>query len=82
MIVPCGECGSSYDDEFRSALCPHCTFSANDGCNNFNHHIEAHRRFSDLFLDRLSEDMWVQTYRPEWVDELIEEYRKLRNKDK
>lgn len=31
MIVPCPyDCGTEFDDEFRSTLCPHDTFLAND----------------------------------------------------
>ena len=37
MIVQC-QCLMYFDDEFRSTICPHETFSANDGKNNFQHY--------------------------------------------
>lgn len=51
MITECSECGVRYDDQFRLTICPHNTFAANDGLNNFKHHpesfIETKRVFSD-----------------------------------
>jgi hypothetical protein len=42
MIVTCSRgCGARFDDEFRTTICPHETFAANDGHNNFAHHPEA-----------------------------------------
>lgn len=42
MIVTCTRgCGRRFDDEFRWTICPHETFAANDGQNNFAHHPEA-----------------------------------------
>lgn len=41
MIVKCEECPKYYDDEFRDTTCPHNTFLANDGQNNFKHYPEA-----------------------------------------
>lgn len=41
MIVYCCSCSKWYDDEFRSSVCPHSTFSANDGQNNFKHYHES-----------------------------------------
>ena len=38
MIVTCVRCGAEFDDEFRWTICPHETFAANDGRNNFQHH--------------------------------------------
>lgn len=38
MIVQCEKCKKFYDDEFRDTGCPHNTFSANDGWNNFKHY--------------------------------------------
>lgn len=37
MIVMCEECGKRFDDEYRTTICPHDTFAANDGRNNFAH---------------------------------------------
>lgn len=37
----CTHCDTRYDDEFRSTICPHETFAANDGHNNFAHHPES-----------------------------------------
>lgn len=31
----CTVCWAEYDDEFRTTLCPHDDFPANDGANNF-----------------------------------------------
>ena len=43
MIVTCVRgCGKRFDDEYRTTICPHETFAANDGRNNFAHHPEAH----------------------------------------
>lgn len=41
MKVKCSECGVWFDDEFRWTFCPHDTFAANDGDNNFDHHPES-----------------------------------------
>lgn len=38
MIILCDKCKRSFDDEFRDTICPHETFAANDGKNNFAHH--------------------------------------------
>jgi hypothetical protein len=38
MIVSCDKCGARFDDEYRWTFCPHNTFAANDGRNNFAHH--------------------------------------------
>ena len=42
MIVRCQECEVYFDDEFRSTLCPHAAFPANDGENNFAVHKDAY----------------------------------------
>lgn len=41
MIVKCERYGKRFDDTFRSTFCPHDTFLANDGENNFRHHEES-----------------------------------------
>lgn len=41
MIIQCVKCNARFDDEFRTTICPHETFAANDGKNNFSHHPEA-----------------------------------------
>lgn len=41
MIVKCVACKMYFDDEFRSTLCPHDAFPANDGSNNFTVHEDA-----------------------------------------
>jgi hypothetical protein len=38
MIIQCSDCKKHYDDEFRWTQCPHNTFAANDGHNNFKHY--------------------------------------------
>src|SRR5258708_12808844 len=42
MIVRCAECRSYFEDVYRTKLCPHETFAANDGQNRFQHHPEAY----------------------------------------
>jgi len=42
VIVRCQECARAFDDEFRSTICPHKTFAANDGANNFAHHTDSY----------------------------------------
>lgn len=40
MIVQCQcqDCLRWFEDAYRSTICPHDTFAANDGENNFEHH--------------------------------------------
>ncbi len=42
MIVQCKICRMYLEDEFRSVLCPHTAFAANDGSNNFSVHDDAY----------------------------------------
>lgn len=42
MVVECEKCKLFYDDEFRITTCPHDTFLANDGENNFKHYPESY----------------------------------------
>lgn len=35
MIVKCPHCPMYFDDEFRTTVCPHEAFSANDGRGHF-----------------------------------------------
>lgn len=42
MISRCLECGARYNDEYRSTICPHKAFPANDGNNNFTVHEDAY----------------------------------------
>jgi len=42
MIVKCVKCKMFYDDEFRYTICPHKTFLANDGKNNFKVNEDAY----------------------------------------
>lgn len=55
MIVKCDTCTRSYDDAFRSTICPHDTFAANDGDNNFAHHPESYLSPPQTVLTRLWE---------------------------
>lgn len=41
MILKCNTCFKYFDDQFRDTSCPHDTFSANDGKNNFKHYSES-----------------------------------------
>jgi hypothetical protein len=42
VIVQCKICRKFLDDAFRYTICPHPTFAANDGQNNFAHHPESY----------------------------------------
>ena len=42
MIVLCPTCLARFDDEFRNTNCPHETFSANNGKNEFAHHPKSY----------------------------------------
>lgn len=44
MIVICKDCDARYDDQYRTTICPHDTFAANDGQNHFAHHPESELR--------------------------------------
>lgn len=41
MKVQCERCNVRFDDQFRTTVCPHDCFLANDGKNNFHVHTEA-----------------------------------------
>lgn len=66
MVVRCSECNRYFDDEFRITYCPHDTFAANDGKNNFAHHPEAvlTRPFRKLTRDDF-EDCGAPYFGPE-----------------
>lgn len=42
MIVLCFKCGMHFEDQFRTTICPHEAFPANDGNNNFKMHDDAY----------------------------------------
>jgi hypothetical protein len=42
VIVQCADCLVYFDDAYRWTICPHETFAANDGANNFRHHEESY----------------------------------------
>jgi hypothetical protein len=42
MIAQCNDCQMYFEDCYRSTICPHETFAANDGSNNFAHHPESY----------------------------------------
>ena len=42
MVVQCMECHKYFSDTFRWTFCPHDTFPANDGANNFAEHPESY----------------------------------------
>lgn len=52
----------SFDDEYRTTICPHETFAANDGANNFAHHPESHLAPADE-LQRWRGAVWKLTAR-------------------
>lgn len=53
MIVKCDVCYRYFDDEFRMTICPHDTFAANDGNNNFAHHPKSWLEDYDLAVRRV-----------------------------
>lgn len=42
MIRKCEDCVMHYDDQYRTTICPHEAFPANDGHNNFSVHHDAY----------------------------------------
>lgn len=60
MIVKCEECSKHFDDEFRDTTCPHNTFLANDGQNNFKHYPKSYLS---------SEPLGEQTSYQNWLNE-------------
>lgn len=42
MIVKCETCLREFEDVYRSYVCPHDPFPANDGNNNFEMHHDAY----------------------------------------
>lgn len=42
FINKCIECQMWFDDRYRTTLCPHDAFPANDGNNNFKIHHDAY----------------------------------------
>lgn len=42
MIVQCPDCKRRFDDEFRTWVCPHKAFAANNGDNTFTVHEDAY----------------------------------------
>ena len=55
MIVQCDRCDTKFEDEYRSTLCPHNAFAANDDNNVFTVHNDAYinsgaRYDADYFL--------------------------------
>jgi hypothetical protein len=41
MITQCDKCKKYFEDIYRSYICPHNAFPANDGKNNFKVHNDA-----------------------------------------
>jgi hypothetical protein len=70
MIVGCLNCGRDYDDEFRWSICPHETFAANDGQNNFEHHPES-------YLGPAPRSSLTEAYNlsPQWPLNMSEEFK-------
>jgi hypothetical protein len=54
VIVRCASCSVHYDDEFRYTFCPHDTFLANDGQNNFRHYPESYRDPAPVALGEIT----------------------------
>lgn len=47
-------------DQFRDTGCPHNTFSANDGWNNFKHHPESwHAAFKPNKNENIKYQKWL-----------------------
>lgn len=49
MIVGCDSCGARFEDTYRSTLCPHNAFPANDGNNVFTVHEESYLERSSRY---------------------------------
>lgn len=52
MVVRCLICKVWFDDEFRSTICLHDTFPANDGQNNFEFHEDSYLSETEPPTDR------------------------------
>lgn len=42
MVVQCHKCNKYFEDEYRTYVCPHKAFNANDGFNNFSINNDAY----------------------------------------
>ena len=67
----CDDCNMAFEDVYRSTLCPHDTFAANDGHNNFAHHPEAYLK---PLKEALAEerDRQLNAIVAGWVDNNVE----------
>lgn len=78
MRRKCADCGVGYDDEFRSTICPHNLFPANDGNNVFTVHHESELDYPDpltnedlTWLRRLFRDVYSLEWSSWYQIELI-----------
>jgi hypothetical protein len=55
MIIRCQACNKYFEDVFRSVMCPHDTFMANDGNNNFAKHEDSYLSQTAPSPDRIFE---------------------------
>ncbi len=55
MILTCEACHYHFDDKFRTTICPHEPFAANDGRNNFAHHPESFLAPANRIADAATE---------------------------
>ncbi len=69
MIIKCLYCNKYFDDQFRLWQCPHNTFMANDGQNNFKFYPEAWLAdHSPLLTPRKGEAKSEYNVYQEWLD--------------
>lgn len=69
MIVKCLDCNKYFDDRFRVTMCPHETFMANDGQNNFKHYPESWlEECSPAMTPRKGEAKSEYNVYQEWLD--------------
>lgn len=66
MIVQCEKCEIYFEDEYRSTICPHNAFPANDGKNNFTVHEDAYRSVNP---PGKSSSNYLKSAVKEWVDD-------------
>lgn len=75
MRVFCNNCHCDYDDEFRTTVCPHQTFPANDGSNNFEYHD--HSPIRRLYNPDRIQHPAGDSYDPNTMQWTPEELRKI-----
>ena len=70
MIVACQTCGLRFEDYYRSTLCPHDAFAANDGNNVFSIHDDAYLENNTM--------LEPQTLTAEYMKQIAKEASRLK----